>query len=215
MLARIAVLLPLGMAVCLCLFWLMAKLIEPSIHQPTSSKTLLVVDFLRAKTNSDSEPSEEEKRELADEIPEQPQIAPPALMLPDIANQKLSIEMPLFADEVAIEAPISLAELSFEGINNEATTSLGNSRELVAVRESTLTYPPKAQRRRIEGWVVFNYIVTAEGKVTDVEIVESSPPRIFDRVVLKEVARWEYLPRLVNGQAQATRVVERKYVFQL
>ncbi|WP_156502280.1 energy transducer TonB, partial [Oleiphilus sp. HI0067] len=57
--------------------------------------------------------------------------------------------------------------------------------------------------------------VTAEGKVTDVEIVESSPPRIFDRVVLKEVARWEYLPRLVNGQAQATRVVERKYVFQL
>ena len=48
--------------------------------------------------------------------------------------------------------------------------------------------------------------VDADGNVTDVEIVESSPARVFDRAVLRALAQWKYestgAPRTVDHELE-------------
>lgn len=60
-------------------------------------------------------------------------------------------------------------------------------------------YPPQARDRRIEGWVTFRFTVTKEGRVRDIEIVDSQPPRIWDSATIRAVSTWKYQPALEDG----------------
>lgn len=58
------------------------------------------------------------------------------------------------------------------------------------------SYPRRAQSRRIQGFVVAEYLVDAKGKVvpSSFKIVQSKPPKVFDRAVKKAVLKWRYTP---------------------
>lgn len=57
-------------------------------------------------------------------------------------------------------------------------------------------YPRTAFSRGIEGWVDINIQINDEGDVTDVEIVDSEPGRLFVRAVRSAVEDWKYSPAL-------------------
>jgi len=76
-------------------------------------------------------------------------------------------------------------------------------------------YPDAARREQIEGYVVLRYDVDAAGLVTDVEVLESSPPEIFDQAAVDAVASWRYTPRLVDGEPRAVRGVTSTLRFAL
>lgn len=239
MLRRLTLILPLAFVAVFLLFWLMSKMIAPNVQHSAVLERLIAVDFVRPSVRPEQNRLEAED---VDEIPE-PKKAPKsvALSAPQLAllpqtQQVFDLDMPILDVNLSIAPPDSLAaldystELNVESSkstspetrlsvdsldDNNRSSSFSGNRELMAVRENTLSYPPKAKRRRIEGWVLFNYLVSATGEVVDVEIVESHPPRLFDRVVLKEVRKWKYLPRLVGGEPKPTKVTERKYVFEL
>jgi periplasmic protein TonB len=66
-------------------------------------------------------------------------------------------------------------------------------------------YPLQAKRRGIEGWVRVRFVVTETGAVSDISIVESKPPEIFDQSVRRCVAGWRFQPGSVDGIAVRTR----------
>lgn len=62
-------------------------------------------------------------------------------------------------------------------------------------------YPPAAQRDGIEGYVVLRFTIDETGGVTDVEIIDSNPRRVFDQEARRALLRWKYKPKVVDGKA--------------
>jgi TonB family protein len=54
---------------------------------------------------------------------------------------------------------------------------------------------------RTQGYVVVRIDITRAGRVSNVEVVESSPPGVFDASALTAVRKWLYEPRKENGVA--------------
>jgi TonB family protein len=68
-------------------------------------------------------------------------------------------------------------------------------------------YPSLAERAGIEGKVRLRFDVREDGSVTNVRVVESAPPLLFDSVALYAVSSWEYQP----GQAAESQQVTLRF----
>ncbi|TLY51657.1 MAG: energy transducer TonB [Gammaproteobacteria bacterium] len=62
-------------------------------------------------------------------------------------------------------------------------------------------YPSEAVRNHQEGWVEVAFTVTAEGRVRDVSVVGSNPPRVFNASAVRAVEGWTFTPRMENGKS--------------
>ena len=61
-------------------------------------------------------------------------------------------------------------------------------------------YPTQAQRARTEGFVVVSFTVTAEGRTSNVKVVDAQPRHVFERAATDAVERWEFKPATRGGQ---------------
>lgn len=72
-------------------------------------------------------------------------------------------------------------------------------------------YPRDASMNQIEGYVTVEFTITETGSVRNPRVIDSRPPRIFDREAIRAILRWKFKPRIVNGEAvsrQATQTIE-------
>jgi protein TonB len=53
-------------------------------------------------------------------------------------------------------------------------------------------YPTQAQRRRLEGLVEVEFTVAGNGSVSDVRVLRSEPPGVFDREAIGAMQRWRF-----------------------
>jgi len=74
---------------------------------------------------------------------------------------------------------------------------------LTRLRPIELDYPGEALRKNVEGWVEVAYVVTVEGKVTAVKILNSSPAGVFDAAAARALSRVRYKPVMQGGKAVA------------
>ena len=58
--------------------------------------------------------------------------------------------------------------------------------------------------RKTTGFVVLSYNIQTNGKVSDIQVVESEPAGVFDDSARDAVRRWVYEPRKENGVAVAS-----------
>ena len=65
--------------------------------------------------------------------------------------------------------------------------------------------PFSAKQRGISGKVVVSFIVTTEGKVVDIKILESPDPEL-SKSVIKTVQQWRNKAGILNGRRVNTRV---------
>ena len=95
-------------------------------------------------------------------------------------------------------------------IGNFATidkTAEGDIIPLVVIRPM---YPRDAAMKGIEGWVKVEFMITEIGTVKDPKVIDSEPPRIFNREALRAILKWKFKPRVVDGVAverMATQIV--------
>ncbi len=61
-------------------------------------------------------------------------------------------------------------------------------------------YPRRALVRRITGWVVAEFCVTASGETRDMKVVDAQPPGIFDEAALEAVRQFRYEPKVILGR---------------
>jgi TonB family protein len=74
---------------------------------------------------------------------------------------------------------------------------------LTRVKAIELDYPLEALRRNVEGWADLSYVVTAEGKVTNVKVLNASPKGVFDAAATKAILRVRYTPPAQSGKSIA------------
>jgi len=61
-----------------------------------------------------------------------------------------------------------------------------------AVHMVAAEYPPRAFKRRVQGWVVVEHSIEVDGSTSDFKIVDSFPKGIFERTTLRALQRFRY-----------------------
>jgi protein TonB len=70
-------------------------------------------------------------------------------------------------------------------------------------------WPREALLEGTSGWVEVEFTILPDGSVADPEVLQSDPPRLFDRNALRAILRWKFKPRIVDGQPVERRAVQR------
>lgn len=81
--------------------------------------------------------------------------------------------------------------------------------EVIPLNEVLPVYPESARRRGIEGYVKLAFTITPQGRVENVQILESSPSRVFDREARRAALRWRFAPRREGGELVAREAVKK------
>lgn len=67
-------------------------------------------------------------------------------------------------------------------------------------------YPARARLRKIEGGVLAEFIVQADGRVRDVRVISAWPEGEFERAAIQAIERWRFVPGTKEGHPVDTRV---------
>jgi len=70
-------------------------------------------------------------------------------------------------------------------------------------------YPPQARMRRIEGFVVVEFVVAPDGTTREVTVMSSQPADVFDGAAVRAVQSWRFKPGVKAGKMVAARVRQR------
>jgi TonB family protein len=74
---------------------------------------------------------------------------------------------------------------------------------LTKVKAIELEYPSSALSKGTEGWVSLSFVVTVDGKVTALKVLDSSPAGVFDTAASRAMARVRYKPPMLGGKPTA------------
>jgi periplasmic protein TonB len=89
-----------------------------------------------------------------------------------------------------------------DAVATPVTLKIEEPRQIVDVQPA---YPDNARQRRLEGLVELEFDIGRDGSVSQIEVLRSEPPRIFDREAVRAALRWRFEPRREDGVAVATR----------
>lgn len=90
-----------------------------------------------------------------------------------------------------------------------------SGRSLELVSGSAVIYPPEAQAKGIEGYVVVQYDVDAGGRVINATVVAAEPAGVFDAAALETVSSWRFRPARGTRQPEVIERVRSRVEFSL
>lgn len=74
--------------------------------------------------------------------------------------------------------------------------------KLVAVQTANPKYPLAAYQEKLSGEVKLSFLVTTEGKVKEIEVIEANPEGVFDEAAIKALEQFIYQPIAKELKAQ-------------
>jgi protein TonB len=72
---------------------------------------------------------------------------------------------------------------------------------LTRLNKLDVQYPERALQSNIEGWVELGYTVGPDGSVSNIKVLNATPPRTFESSATKAVSRLRYQPVVQGGKA--------------
>ncbi|RUO79596.1 energy transducer TonB [Pseudidiomarina taiwanensis] len=117
--------------------------------------------------------------------PAQPPETPP--VEPDNADSDFNVGFEFDVDTGGVNTDLGAGPMMADG---EATP-------IVRINPR---FPPEAARDGISGWVMLRFTIDETGGVTDVEVLDSEPRRVFDQEARRALLRWKYKPKMVDGK---------------
>ena len=179
------------------MFWLLWSLIETSFEAGERAEAARI-EFSRMRRDTEVATKRDEKVER-----ERP---PPTPETPRLAFAAGGID-----NNVAQLAPV----VDARGAMSRMSMSAGSDRDVIPLVRINPDYPPRAQTRGIEGYVIVQFTITATGTVKDAIVVEAQPKGMFDDAALKAIARWRYNPKVDAGVAVERVGVRTRLTVQL
>ena len=192
----------LGVLISLGLFFLMQSLIDSGEQNTNASSEGQIMEFIRIREDETLSIKDRRKPEK----PKPPKEPPPPPKL--IVEKQVKPTM----NRIKIEIPnIDLPSIAGGGpfLGNWAGNPLAEGDVLPIVRIDP-QWPREALVEGIEGYVVVEVTIGADGSVKDVRVIQAEPKRMFDRNVIRAVLKWKFKPRIINGVP-----VERKAIQML
>jgi len=72
---------------------------------------------------------------------------------------------------------------------------------LTRLNKLDVQYPTRALQSNVEGWVELSYTVGTDGNVSNIKLLNASPPRTFEASATRAVSRLRYQPVIQGGKA--------------
>jgi protein TonB len=198
MFARVALALPIGVGLTMALLFLMHAMIAAERGKTDLQTSARIVDFVRIERTEVIA-----TREQRPDRPEAPEQAP-SMPKPATAEQ-FSSEI-----KVAMAGPkLGVHEAEIGGLNYAVSDG-----EYVPLVKVAPRYPIRAAQRRLEGYVIVEFVVTTSGAVRDVRVIESTS-ELFEEAAIEAASKFKYKPRVVDGQPIEVSGVKNKITFKL
>ena len=182
---RYLVSVTIAIIVTLSAFYLMHKLISGATGDRESLEPPPGIRF--GPVDLDDTITREERRKPEPPPPPQMEIAE----VEQVTQQMPDIDMPDLNLSMTGSGPM----LGNVGMNR---TEEGDIVPLVRIQPQ---YPRDAAMNQIEGFVTVEFTITETGSVTGPRVIDSSPPRVFDRAAMRAILRWKFKPRIIDGVA--------------
>lgn len=197
MFTRIAVAIPVGICVTMGLLFVMQLMIATGRTAVTDSTAYKVADFVRVEREESVQ-----TKERRPERPRKPE-SPPDRPRPDAGDT--------FAADLAVS--VSAPPVAFDASANRLDFGVGDG-ELLPIVKVAPVYPTRALAKRLEGYVLVEFVVTTSGAVRDVVVIESTAP-LFEKPAVEAAREFKYKPRIVDGAAVEVRGVRNKIMFEM
>jgi protein TonB len=187
-----------GLVVNLALFAVMHSLVGQRSEADLEKTVRPVFEFLRLRR--------EEKTETKTRRAPERKESRPAVHAAPLAIAKSSAP-----GRQAIAAPVGDLSTGFSLAGRPYLGAMGDtggpggpagagSEAIPLVRVNPL-YPPRAQARGVEGWVLLEFTITPQGTTKDITVLDADPKGHFERAAKDAVRKYKYKPRVVDGVA--------------
>ncbi len=196
---RLLISAPLAACLALLLFYGLAMLTSMGDRLVSDKQLTPSLDFLMVRQESDVELRKRQLPPEPEEVVQQQQ--PEIPQLQPQQTQNVSFNLPnVTVPDISMGMQVSLSPT----LNNLSmpAPSISIDTNPTVLSQVPPRYPQRALRRRQEGRVVVEFVINEMGGVKPgtVVVVESSPPGVFDKAVLRAIQRWRFKTRVVDGQ---------------
>jgi protein TonB len=193
---RFLVSAPLALLLALLLFYGLAVITSMGERKDMVVDPSPVLDFLMVRQESELRVRERKPPEPLEVLPEPPDIPRLEPVPANIDPSTPTIEVPNISMELDMNLSPALHNL-------RAPPRVSVDTNPVVLTRIPPRYPQRALRRRQEGKVLVEFIITEQGTVKEgsMVVLQSTPPGVFDEAVMRAVERWRFEKRLVNGLA--------------
>jgi TonB family protein len=117
-----------------------------------------------------------------------------------------SIKNPAKIKPVFIGLSIALSSTLLAGVAlaNLAETAHTVDKESMAMPVIRIEpkYPIEAAKNNQEGSVILQFDIAKNGSTDNIQVIESFPQQVFDKVSVTALEKWKYKPRVQGGKAQ-------------
>ena len=198
---------PLSLAAHICLFAIVViiPLIATDSSLPVPARSML--PYVAANVAPSPPPAGDDRRPSPSSMPSAGRNAAPIEAPDEVTMESGIVTEPtamgignldgLFDERgtgvVSIEQPPPIAPAHSEPIRPG-----GEIRPPVRIRNVVPVYPILAKRSKVQGVVMIEAIIGADGKVDNARVIRSIP--LLDDAALEAVRSWEYTPTLLNGK---------------
>jgi len=185
-----------GTAITVALLYVMQFLISLAPGAPPDTRDHLTLDWVRV-------PPRDDPPRTIDTLPDREDLQPPEL--PPWSPQGPQERTPINVPRQGPQPPKP---------GHDFRTAFYADGPLVSVVLVQPVYPVRALEQSLEGYVVVQFDVAADGTVGNVVVVESSHS-VFERSAIQAAQRFRYKPRVVDGVPLPTPGVQARLTFRL
>lgn len=185
------------------LYLLMHALISQAANNIRGDDDLPAIDFTKVKIDDEIR----ERKRVIPKKPPPPKEPPPPPKMNVQQNQQVVNNMPT--------PNIPNLDLGVGGdgpfLGAVGQVNMAEEGGVIPIVRIAPQYPRKALMAKIEGWVKVKFTITSTGTVSNPEVVDSKPRRIFDREAIRAILKFKFKPKVVNGQGVeqvATQTIE-------
>ncbi|OOV86310.1 energy transducer TonB [Oceanospirillum linum] len=204
---------PVGVLLTLVFFVLLAEMVQMDQMQTLPEDNSAELSLFMLQDESDLEVRKRarpEPPEPAPEKPAMPSVSQPLQNMPVTEVPTPDLDLPDIAAESSFQLDVDISQFQ---PGESAIQIAENPMPLSRVNPR---YPRKALRRGLEGQVVLEFVVDANGDVVEdsIKIISATPKGLFEHSSVRALSRWRFQPKKQGGQGVPFRA-RQTLVFKL
>ncbi len=136
--------------------------------------------------------------------PKPQQVQQPVTQLRAVAPNSVA-PAPLPIPNLTLSTSVSAMSIPVPGVMAPAApVAVQQSQDTMAIPlfRQEPRYPNRALRLGKQGYVVLAFSINESGRVSDIEVLEANPRRLFEKEAIRALKKWKYKPMVVNGKPQ-------------